>query len=379
LKKIVAFTGLVREKDHFFDELKYFNSLKEEKIIDELVFCTWKGELSDNAKEELSEFIDHFVLPEPLDDGWHQSIIPNWLELKSLGWKNLVGFNLNPADNTMRQIMLHSAVLDYAGDDALVMRTRADIKHNRKFFRKALSEGLKKSNGPLFDYKIWIQAYEVFHPWELKDWAWFGYSKDLKKLVHKNEVIFNNLRHYDLSTGCALKFISPFLKKSKNLKILNGEECPFHIVGGEGKSWLTQYYCIGPAKAWWSDISYKFMANSLSWEVYLDSLAEYYADIWMYFDVGIGKEVTDEHIDSFAYALARRKSGELKWVVPVGKESQQQSDKFVETYPGLRLPSVLSNLFAENMVEGKMQDDRHPYANHISERCKFYLTKNEDS
>lgn len=384
MKKVVLFTGLLRVADSFIEELDFFNSMKKSGDIDEIIFSTWENSVTDDQKEKIGDRIDHYVEQPVLNDDWHRQYIPQWDEWLEIGWKNLVGINLNCADNTLRQQKTTEKALDYIGDDAMVIRTRADMRHNKEFFKNYLKNGLKKSKGDIFEYKFWAQSFELFHPWEVKEWVFIGYSKDIKKLIHCNNIIEDNNRVLDYCNGGAARWIYPFLKESKNLRdILTNPFTDgrlgipkdqhdisvhrplFNISPDDQKlSWLVQYYCLGPAKEWYTQWSWEFIAASLNNSLFIDVLAEYYLNMYKYFDIGIGLDIKSSSKESFG---CYHQKGEIL-NLPVSNESLVNTSEFVSNLlSNKRLPQVCSNKFVENIINGKIDE---PHAQLITSAIK---------
>ena len=373
MKKVILFTGLLRVEDAFLNELNFFNDMKKLGYVDEIVFSTWENSVTGEQKEKIGNRIDYYVEQPELDDSWHRKHIPQWDEWLGLGRKNLVGINLNCADNTLRQQKTTEKALDYIGDDALVVRSRADMIHNKEFFKNYLKNGLKKSTGDIFEYKFWAPSFELFHPWEVKEWVFIGYSKDIKKLIHCNDTIENNTRVLDYCNGGAARWIYPFLKESKNLRDILAKPFkdgklgisknqynisvhkPLTDISPEDQelSWLVQYYCLGPAKEWHTQWSWEFIVASLNNKLFIEVLAEYYLNMNRYFDIGIDKDIQVSTKENFA---CYHQKGQIL-NLPVSDESLAKSTEFVSNLlSNKRLPQVCSNDFVENIILGKIDE-----------------------
>ncbi len=373
MKNVVLFTGLLRVEDSFLKELDFFNDMKKLGYVDEVVFSTWENSVTQEQKDKIGDRIDHYVEQPALERDWHIQHIPQWDYWLSLGWKNLVGINLNCADNTLRQQQTTKAALEYIGDDALVVRSRADMVHCKEFFKNYLKDGLKPAKGDMFEYKFWAPSFEMFHPWEIKEWVFIGYSKDMKKLIHCNEIIEDNHRVLDYCNGGAARWIYPFLKDSKNLRDIlskpftdgklglpkGKESVSIHhpetnIAPDKQKlSWLVQYYCLGPAKEWHSQWSREFIVASINNSLFIKVLGEYYLNIYKYFDIGIGRDIKVSSKESFA---CYHKKGDL-FNLPVSDASLAMSSTFIgNLLTNKRIPQVCSNHFIENIVLGNIEE-----------------------
>lgn len=165
-RKIILFTGLIRNEELFLEKLIKAANLKSANIIDDVVFSTWEGEIQkyERVKNFFTE--NNFKLIE--------SSQPN---LKLQG-------------HVFHQMKTLSYGLDFCGHDCYVYKMRpdlgsfdnniADILDGNYNSEVDLSGGWPR----LFNERIVIESALAFHPFYINDIQFYGEVNDLKKLVN---------------------------------------------------------------------------------------------------------------------------------------------------------------------------------------------------
>lgn len=263
----VLFLGLVRKPDTFKKSVNDFLKLREQGLVNQIIFSTWDYEVEKNP--EMIDFLKKNDV----------KIIAS-VEPKERGVGNI----------WCQMISLEKA-LDKVDDDRFVMKTRSDVYINPRFLRKLFSEKeklLKITNhlpkGDIFKYKIWVHYYELKTPFHMGEESLFGNKHDMKHMVNY-ETLYDNIKVGD-AVSHIRRFINPFIREYPILYK--------YLTKYSKDSWLKTF------TIWFSHNIYEVRGSKLSRKVssqnkfqrihkkmkddnFLDVLAAYYSIIHSHF------------------------------------------------------------------------------------------------
>ena len=188
MKTNIVICGLPREREMLMASLANFAKLKNELLVDRVIFSTWKGELSESFKLALDSLGVVVIEGDCPADRGHSNI---WVQMKSL-------------ENGLNVCDKHSFVL----------KTRADIYIEHDFLRDIIGNAEsylhKDQNDNIFKYRIWVPWIEIRKPFYMADEIYYGYHDDVIKTVNYNGL-------YDMLNGKIgggethiRRFIEPF-------------------------------------------------------------------------------------------------------------------------------------------------------------------------
>ncbi len=253
MRKInIIFTGLPnRETILLFESISELVKLRDEGIIDKIIYSTWTGELTNKYKDIASKLLNNKCLiietDEPKD--------------KSHG-------------HLLQQMYAMGSGISILENDEYCLKTRNEMFIYPKLLRKlATEEGYLdiEDEFEIFEEKIWVPWFELTKPFYLSDECFFGKVSDMKKLINIDMSYETNYK-----IGCGInhirRFIHPFLYK-------------FPIL----YDYLNNHTNVGLFNTnRFSIIEEKFMEDE-----YLEILSVYYKILKIYFRIaGDYKQVT---------------------------------------------------------------------------------------
>lgn len=181
--------------ERFRKSVSEINELRENDIVDRILFVTWEGRMS--GKHDLEQFLSQ-----------------NGVEII-----HAVEAPKGGRGNIWHQMRSLEIGLSHIKDESHVLRTRSDV-HIEKEFVKQLFTGSDETvqqpaGSGVFDEKIWVPYALLDIPFLIGDYAFFGKSKDLESLVNF-DARYEFL--YDYPMVEVRMFIDPYIQKFEFLR-----------------------------------------------------------------------------------------------------------------------------------------------------------------
>lgn len=178
-KNWVVFTGLVRKLDSFKNQITALEALRQDGIIEGIVYSTWLGEI-DKVENLRSELVNQGV------------VIVETLEP-----------NLKVAHgHAIHQMKALYYGLQACPEGSFVLRLRPDIEGYLIAFRSALETEIdltvdESDDYPhVFNHRLMVVGGNLTSPFFFNDQAFYGQREDLLKICHfdlKFDVLFSEI------------------------------------------------------------------------------------------------------------------------------------------------------------------------------------------
>lgn len=162
----VLFTGLPRVPDIFRRSLIEIYELKQEDLVDDIIFVTWRGKLADSSelRKTLTDCDVTVIEAEESPIDGHGNI---WHQMKALD----IGLRYIPEGYT-------------------VLKSRSDVHIRQEFLRRLFTgkiDGLQnEARSPIFQRRVWVPWFVITNPFSMDDRCFFGLKQDLEKFVNFN-------------------------------------------------------------------------------------------------------------------------------------------------------------------------------------------------
>ena len=240
----IIFTGLVRNPELFVRSIEDLQKLRQEKMINKIIFSTWIGEIDkyDGIRKTLEDCDCHIIESEqpPKSPGnvWHQ--------MKAL-----------------------YCGMELIKDDSYCLKTRADLHIKPEFIQKLICDkdylniNTQNDENKVFEKKIWIPYFEITKPFYMSDECFYGKAVDIRKLVNF-DTSYDLIYNIDCGITHIRRFIHPFI-----------EVIPL----------FRQYLKYAAYSGHFTPWRFEILEYNLKSDFYLNILASYYKILHTYFRV----------------------------------------------------------------------------------------------
>lgn len=176
--------------DRFKRSVAEMAELKQDGLVDNIIFVTWKGRLDEDIERFLEDYDVEIIEKKESPVGGEGNI---WHQMRAL-------------DYGLRDIPTKSRVL----------KTRTDVYIEKKFLKRLFSGKVDYIGEPagsgVFEERIWSPYFELGVPFYLCDYCFFGLKKDIEKLVNFDSR-YDFLYDIEQSNPEVRRFIHPYLQK----------------------------------------------------------------------------------------------------------------------------------------------------------------------
>mgnify|MGYP003116591434 CR=1 FL=1 len=200
-KRYALFTGLLRTSKRDVNQTlqEKIDLLKKYDI--KIFFFSWKDDLSKEDCDKITNAgVNLRLLNAPIDD--------NGNVMRHVS-KSIIG--------RQRQIYMAQKGIEIFDDDCKVLKLRWDIDFNEELLRNFTNDTyLEPIPNGMLKNKVWVSFFSIQELYSVSDQCYFGYKKDLEKIINFNYKI-NGVSANNFISHDGMHLMPAFIAKNQEL------------------------------------------------------------------------------------------------------------------------------------------------------------------